>query len=97
MVSLKGGCYVKDQNEEIRKKLISALKKEMKALALDGWNQTKIAKQAGTNQPFISNFLNDNEEGMNGLALPKLISMANGLGLKLKLDIGHSSKKKNAA
>jgi transcriptional regulator with XRE-family HTH domain len=77
-----------DQTDAIKKQLIVALKREIRNFCDEGTTQKEIAKRTRTNPPFISNFLNGNETGMNGLSITKLISMANGLGLKVKIAIG---------
>lgn len=79
---------MKDQTDALKRQLILALKREIKNLRDGGMMQQEIAERAKTNPPFISNFLSGNETGMNGLSITKLISMANGLGLKVKIVIG---------
>lgn len=78
---------MKDQAESIKKKLIEAIRAEIRSLEGEGLTRTKISDKAGVRLSFMSNFMNANDEGMNGLAIPKLIQMASGLDLKIELAI----------
>lgn len=77
---------MKNQVSSIKKKLIKAIRKEVLAR-----NKTEtitaIAAKAKTNQPFMSNFLNNNQKGFKTVAIQKLISMANALGLKIEVKV----------
>ncbi len=78
---------MKDQTEGIKKKLVEAIRAEVDALEESGLTRTKIAEKADVRLSFMSNFMRANEEGMNGLAIPKLIQMASGLDLKIELTV----------
>ncbi len=78
---------MKDQSESIKKKLVETIRAEIRALEGSGLTRTKISEKAGVRLSFMSNFMNANDEGMNGLAIPKLIQMASGLDLKIELAI----------
>jgi predicted XRE-type DNA-binding protein len=78
---------MKDQSESIKKKLVETIRAEIRALEDSGLTRTKISEKAGVRLSFMSNFMNANDEGMNGLAIPKLIQMASGLDLKIELAI----------
>ena len=78
---------MKDQTEGIKKKLVEAIRAEVDALEESGLTRTKIAAKADVRLSFMSNFMRANEEGMNGLAIPKLIQMASGLDLKIELTV----------
>lgn len=78
---------MKNQTEAIHRQLVLEIKREIARRSAAGEKQKDIAVLAGINAPFISNFLSDNEVGMHGLSLAKLISIANGLGLKIKVEI----------
>lgn len=83
---------MKDQVENIRKELIAAIRNEVTSLE-KSMTRTKVAEKAGVRLSFLSNFMGLNQEGMNGLAIPKLIQMANGLGLDVELIIKKKSSK----
>jgi len=78
---------MKDQTEGIKKKLVEAIRAEVDVLEESGLTRTKIAEKADVRLSFMSNFMRANEEGMNGLAIPKLIQMASGLDLKIELTV----------
>lgn len=78
---------MRDQTDNIKKKLVEAIRAEVEFLEGSGLTRTKISEKAGVRLSFMSNFMRANEEGMNGLAIPKLIQMASGLDLKIDLAI----------
>lgn len=78
---------MKDQTEVIKKKLIETIRAEVLKLEASGLTRTKISEKAEVRLSFMSNFMRANEDGMNGLAIPKLIQMASGLDLKIELAI----------
>lgn len=78
---------MRDQTDNIKKKLVEAIRAEVESLEGSGLTRTKISEKAGVRLSFMSNFMRANEEGMNGLAIPKLIQMASGLDLKIDLAI----------
>ena len=83
---------MRDQIESIKKELIETIRAEVLILEKSGLTRTKISEKAGVQLPFMSNFMGSNWEGINGLAIPKLIKMANGLELRIDLIV----KKKTA-
>lgn len=78
---------MKDQSDSIKKKLAEAIRAEVFALDGAGLTRIKIAEKAEVRPSFMSNFMSANNEGMNGLAIPKLIQMASGLDLKIELTV----------
>ncbi len=76
---------MKDQTDNIKKKLIEAIRTEVVKLEESGLTRTKISEKANVRLSFMSNFMRANEDGMNGLAIPKLIQMASGLDLRIEL------------
>lgn len=82
---------MKDQVETIKKQLMDALRAEIAVLEKT-MNQTEIAKKAGVYQQLISSLKNMNEKSFKTLAVQKLISMANRLGLDVELIIKKRSK-----
>ncbi len=78
---------MKDQSDSIKKKFVETIRAEILVLEKSGLTRTKISEKAGVRLSFMSNFMSANDEGMNGLAIPKLIQMASGLDLKIELTI----------
>ena len=78
---------MKDQREQIRDALVKAVKSEVAANIKGGKTQQEIAKKVGVDRTFITHLMNDNEAGLHGLAIPKLIKVANGLGLDVEMII----------
>lgn len=76
---------MKDQNEQLERQLISVIRKEMEKLVEDGKRQVDIAELTKTSQGFVSNLMNNNIDGLNGIKLPKLVSVASRLGIKINL------------
>ena len=77
---------MKDQVETIKKQLMDALRAEIATLEKT-MNQTEIAKKAGVYQQLISSLKNMNEKSFKTLAIQKLVSMANKLGLDVEMII----------
>lgn len=82
---------MRDQVETIKKQLMEAIRTEIAVLEKT-MNQTEIAKKAGVYQQLISSLKNMNEKSFKTLAVQKLISMANKLGLDVELIIKKKSK-----
>ena len=78
---------MKDQTEKIQKELAGAIRAEVSVLEKKGLTRKKIAKLAGVQLPFLSNFMSGNVESINGLAIPRLVRVASGLNLKIELTI----------
>jgi len=78
---------LKDQTESLKDQLSREVKKEI--LESD-YTQKRVVELTGVTQGFLSNFMNNNLAGMKALGIPKLIRMANGLGLRIKLVITKS-------
>lgn len=77
---------MKDQAENIKKQLLSAIRAEIEVLEKT-MTQTAIAKKAGVYQPFLSALRNMNEKSFRAVALQRLVSMANKLGLDVEMII----------
>lgn len=78
---------MKDQSENIKKKLIEAIRHDVLRREKAGATRAEVAEIATVSLPFMSNFMSSNMEGINGLAIPRLIRIASGLDLKIEITI----------
>ena len=84
---------MKDQREQVREALLKAVKSELAACLKSGMTHQELAKKIGVQRTFITHVINDNEKGFKTVAIPKLILVANGLGLDVELIIKKKSSK----
>jgi len=86
---------LKDQTPAFIDQLENGVREEIESLETNGVGRKDVAEMTASTTNFISSFMKNNRNSIKALGLQKLIKMASGLGLRVKLIITNSKKKEH--